>query len=1530
MKSIFTFLSLFFLIINCSVFSENFKSDLSKNEGGLHLTKLSKTGVELTYKISGFSLESININGEIMKNIVLSGVFLPNEEGAPNLPGSSNFIAIPQFAHVQLEIIEIEEESFYNIDIAPAPKIPFQTDKAPMEFKKDNKLYLKNEFFPKNAIKLSEASKIRGVDVVKLGISPFQYNPVTKELKVIKEAKIKIDFIDGNGDFGDNRLRSKWWDSMLKNLILNSASLPIIDFNKRKTDETGCEYLIICPDGERFKNWADSIKTFRTLQGIRTKVVTISELGGNTVNSIETYIDNAYYNWDIPPAAVLLLGDHGTSGNTIIAPLVEHPDSEDCLADNLYADVDDDALPDITIARITARNENELSIMINKFLNYERNPPENPDFYNNPIAISGWEDYSWFQICTEAIVGFLHNELGKDVVRINQVHSGNPNGGYWATVPGTDVLVNYFGPNGLGYIPTDPSGLTWTGGISTDITNAINSGAFITQYDDHGNIESWGCPSYSLNNMSSLSNEFPTYVFSLGCSTGKFDFEPQCFAEAFHRMEHGALGITASTALAYKLVNETYQWGVYDYLWPEFMPDYNPQFKPKYALPAFANTYGKYFLESSSWPYNTYEKEITYYLFHHHGDAFSVIHTEMPQQISVAHDEAIISELNYFTISADEDSFISLSVDGEIIGTGDGTGQATDIMIIPQNTSSIIDLVITKQNCFRYNEKLPVIQSNEPFVAYKSHEINDSSGNNNALVDYGEEIFLNVEIKNIGNETAENVEIEIFTDDDYVSITDNYESVGNIEGNQIVNLINAFSFDVEDIIPDNHIVNFLLEASGENTSWVSYFSIECHAPVLEYENFEISDPLPGGNNNSKLEPGETADLLITINNTGTSNSIEVIGELICEDSNISINNPSNNYGIIEAESSETQSFNISVNPETPLGYCADFSFYANDQAGYSTQKDFQIYIGQKDFLVIDLDLNTSSGPAIVESLSAFGLDASYFTTFPETGIETYSAIFVCLGVYNNNDVLSADNGEELANYLNNGGNLYMEGGDTWFYDSQTDVHPMFNIIPLNDGLGDLGIINGVFGSFTEGLSFNYSGENSYIDQISANSPAILILENQSPNYGCGVAFDAETYRTIGVSFEFAGLDDTESTKNELMEKYLEFFDVINSGNSTQTIELSQGYQFISTRLEFEYPDMITVLQDVLSDKLDFVRNSNGETLRKIGPNWINGIGNWISVEGYLFKMNDNYELNFEGVTLSAQSTIELSTGYQFISYLPEIQLNALDAFANILNDNLNFIRNSSGETLRKIGPNWVNGLGDLKPGEGYLVKMFANDELVYNISKNISLNQNPQKQLYYFDFQGGNAADPVYSIYIQGLEIGDEVAVFDGDKMVGASVIISENPLENSIPVFSTLTNEKGYETNNLISLRVWDSKIQTEVSVHFSFLTEFSEAYSKSDFPCEDGVYSVLNVTKEASFGNENVTGDLRIYPNPANEEINIFSKSKIESIRIINFFGQNIYDNQFNNNIVKLKIPEFKTGIYFIIIETENKNFTKKITIK
>ena len=73
----------------------------------------------------------------------------------------------------------------------------------------------------------------------------------------------------------------------------------------------------------------------------------------------------------------------------------------------------------------------------------------------------------------------------------------------------------------------------------------------------------------------------------------------------------------------------------------------------------------------------------------------------------------------------------------------------------------------------------------------------------------------------------------------------------------------------------------------------------------------------------------------------------------------------------------------------------------------------------------------------------------------------------------------------------------MEGGDTWYYDTQTAVHPMFKITGISDGTGDLGTLQGQTGSIAQGMTFTYSGENSYIDHIAAVSPAVLMFNNVS-------------------------------------------------------------------------------------------------------------------------------------------------------------------------------------------------------------------------------------------------------------------------------------------------------------------------------------------------------------------------------------------------------------------------------------------------
>ncbi|MCD4747147.1 MAG: PKD domain-containing protein, partial [Bacteroidales bacterium] len=198
-----------------------------------------------------------------------------------------------------------------------------------------------------------------------------------------------------------------------------------------------------------------------------------------------------------------------------------------------------------------------------------------------------------------------------------------------------------------------------------------------------------------------------------------------------------------------------------------------------------------------------------------------------------------------------------------------------------------------------------------------------------------------------------------------------------------------------------------------------------------------------------------------------------------------------------------------------------------------------------------------------------------------------------------------------------------------------------------------------------------------------------------------------TYTEPGIYSVSLTISYGENEYTEMKEDYITVFPV-----ETQEYSLSIGYQLISSRILPLNSDMLDVLENNLNDNLDFVRNTGGFMVRKIGPIWINSIGDWITTEAYLFKMNNEDQLTITGPPIDPQTPINLTTGYQMISYLPWQAINALDICENIL-DNLDFVRNTGGFMLRKIGPVWVNSIGDMKPDEGYLVKMNAPDVLIY-------------------------------------------------------------------------------------------------------------------------------------------------------------------------------------------------------------------------
>ena len=75
---------------------------------------------------------------------------------------------------------------------------------------------------------------------------------------------------------------------------------------------------------------------------------------------------------------------------------------------------------------------------------------------------------------------------------------------------------------------------------------------------------------------------------------------------------------------------------------------------------------------------------------------------------------------------------------------------------------------------------------------------------------------------------------------------------------------------------------------------------------------------------------------------------------------------------------------------------------------------------------------------------------------------------------------------------------------------------------------------------------------------------------------------------------------------------------------------------------------------------------------------------------------------------------------------------------------------------------------------------------------------------------------------------------------------------------------------------------------------------------------------------------GSISLYPNPANDVVNIVSTNDIRTIEVLNYIGQTVYKtNDINLKTTKLDVAAFNVGEYVVKITTINGIKTAKITV-
>ncbi len=656
---------------------------------------------DMTSLRASFSFSTITAEDYASERGTFSWLSMPNtviggNEGDPQIPVINELIAVPFGANPWIEIKSFSATDYRLEDLSIHTLVPRQPslrkDQHPEDvpFVYNEAAYQSTRGFRSEPQAIVRVEGImRGVQLGKMTIEPVSYDPVNNTLRVFNDIEVEVHFDGADRQATEQMLietYSPYFDIVYKSLFNGRAITSVYDQHP-DLYSTPVRMLVVTTstyvNSTAFQNWL----TWKKQKGIDVDIYTVTS--STSSSNIRSGIQSRY-NANHPSFLVII-------GDETVVPhysLWDYGSTYGNAATDLeYASVDGDIYHDMYMSRMPVSSTTQLGYLVDKTLMYEKYTMPDPSYLNETLLIAGWDTQNNWT-----------NKVGKQTIQ----YANN----------------NYFNSNhGI-----TPHVFITTGSNQNTCYNYINQVGFVN-YTAHGDIQEWADPEFTNSNVNSMTNtNKPMWAMGNCCLTCNFknaQNSQTCFGETMVRAQNKAafgyigsvvesywyedfyFGVGAFNAQNSTSNNPTLNGtsvGAYDALFDD------TGFNTLNSVPYIGNIAVSYAYAQGYTTSNGCSPEYYWRCYQCFGDGSVMPYLKNPSANNVSHATALPIGATSFTVNADARSYVSITVNNEIIGVAAVPANATSVSvpITAQTTSGTAMIVVTRNQRQPYITTIPI------------------------------------------------------------------------------------------------------------------------------------------------------------------------------------------------------------------------------------------------------------------------------------------------------------------------------------------------------------------------------------------------------------------------------------------------------------------------------------------------------------------------------------------------------------------------------------------------------------------------------------------------------------------------------------------------------------------------------------------------------------------------------------------------------------------------------------------------------